>query len=75
MKQKTNDKNKEVKMRFREKMAILMVATLISFVVFSLIAAPAVDIVKVGKDAGYEIISNVLAKKAVNTHQSSNMTG
>lgn len=62
-------------MKFKAKLAILMVATLISFVGFSLIAAPAVDIVKIGKDAGYETISSVLAQKAASAQQSSNITG
>ena len=52
----------EVKMRLREKIGILALAVFLSFVAFSMIAAPAIDIVKVGKFAGYEIISNVLAK-------------
>lgn len=52
----------EVKMRLREKIGIFMLAVLLTFAVFSMIAAPAVDIVKVGKFAGYEIISNVLAQ-------------
>jgi hypothetical protein len=52
----------EVKMRVREKIGILVLAIFLSFVAFSMIAAPAVDIVKVGKYAGYEIISNVLAR-------------
>lgn len=52
----------EVKMRLREKIGILVLAVFLSFLAFSLIAAPAVDIVKVGKYAGYEIISNVLAR-------------
>ena len=52
----------EVKMRLREKIGIFVLAVFISFTAFSLIAAPAVDIVKIGKYAGYEIISNVLAQ-------------
>ena len=62
-------------MKFKAKLAILMVATLISFVGFSLIAAPAVAIVKIGKDAGYETISRMLAQKAAPAQQSSNITG
>jgi hypothetical protein len=52
----------EVKMRFREKIGILALAVFLSLAAFSMIAAPAIDIVKVGKFAGYEIISNALAK-------------
>ena len=56
--------NKENKMKLRNKLAIFLVAVLITFVGFSLISSPSVDILKVGKKAGYEIISNVLAKEA-----------
>lgn len=62
MKEKSN---KENKMRFREKALILLVAVVISLAAFSLISAPAVDMVKVGKQAGYEIIANWLAKTNV----------
>jgi hypothetical protein len=58
----TSQMKQEIKMRLREKIGILALAVFLSFVAFSMIAAPAVDIVKVGKYAGNEIISNVLAK-------------
>lgn len=51
-------------MKLIDKLAILLVAVLITLVGFSLIASPSVDILKVGKKAGYEIISNVLAEEA-----------
>lgn len=51
-------------MKLRNKLAIFLVAVLITFVGFSLIASPSVDILKVGKKAGYEIISNMLAQEA-----------
>lgn len=51
-------------MKLRDKLAIFLVAVLITFVGFSLIASSSVEILKVGKKAGYEIISNVLAKEA-----------
>ena len=57
--------NKENKMRFREKALVLLVAVVISLAAFSLISAPAVDMVKVGKQAGYEIITNWLASADV----------
>jgi hypothetical protein len=57
-------KEKENRMRFIDKLAIFLVAVLITFVGFSLIASPSVDMLKLGKKAGYEIISNVLAKEA-----------
>ena len=49
-------------MRLKEKIGILALAMFLSFAAFSIIAAPAIDIVKIGKYAGNEIISNVLAK-------------
>jgi hypothetical protein len=58
----TSQMKQEVKMRFKEKIGILALAMFLSFAAFSMIAAPAIDIVKVGKYAGYEIISNVLAQ-------------
>jgi predicted exporter len=57
-------KNKENKMKLRNKLAIFLVAVLITFVGFSLIASSSVDMLKMGKKAGYEIISNVLANEA-----------
>lgn len=58
----SNQMLQEVKMKLREKIGIFLLAVFISFAAFSMIAAPAVDIVKIGKYAGYEIISNVLAQ-------------
>lgn len=52
-------------MKFKEKAVIFLAATLISFVGFGLIAFPYVDILVVGKEAGYEQISNFLAKSDV----------
>ena len=49
-------------MKFGSKVAIFLAAALITFVGFSMIASPAVDMAKVGKEAGYEIITNYLAK-------------
>jgi cell division protein FtsL len=66
--------NKENKMRLIEKALILLVAIIISLVAFSLISAPAVDMVKVGKQADYEIITNWLAKVDAASHQSSTST-
>ncbi|MFC2169255.1 hypothetical protein ACFLRM_01640 [Acidobacteriota bacterium] len=49
-------------MRLRTKIAILMVAVTLTFVGFNMIASPsAVEMITVGNEAGYEIISNVLA--------------
>ena len=49
-------------MNMKERVMIFIAAILITLVGFSLISSPAVDMVKVGKEAGYEIISNWLAK-------------
>jgi len=55
--------DKETKMSFKAKVAIFLLAMLITLTGFNLIASSSVlDILKVGKKAGYEIISNVLAK-------------
>jgi hypothetical protein len=51
-------------MRLRTKFTIFLAAVLLTFVGFNLIAfAPAVDLLKLGKEAGNEIIANVLAKE------------
>ncbi len=52
-----------------------MMAVLLTFVGFSLIASPSIEIMKVGKEAGYEIISNYLAKEEAVTHHSVSPTG
>lgn len=49
-------------MRFKEKLAILATALILTLAGFNAIAAPTVDILKVGKEAGYQIIANYLAK-------------
>jgi hypothetical protein len=55
--------DKETKMSFKAKVAIFLLATLITLTGFNLIASSsALDILKMGKKAGYEIIANVLAK-------------
>jgi len=48
---------------------IFMAAVLVTLVGFSLISSPAVDMIKVGKEAGYEIITNWLAKADAAHHQ------
>ena len=58
-----NKLDKEIKMSFKAKVAIFLLATLITLTGFNLIASSsALDIMKVGKKAGYGIIANVLAK-------------
>jgi hypothetical protein len=49
-------------MKLKEKIAIVAAAVALSVAGFNLIAGPTVDILKVGHQAGYEIIANYLAK-------------
>lgn len=50
-------------MNFKAKVAILLVAVLVSVAGFNLIASSsAIDMMKVGKKAGYKIIANVQAE-------------
>lgn len=51
-------------MKLRDKLAIFAIACLITFVGFSLIASPSVEMLKLGKSAGNEMISNYLAEEA-----------
>jgi len=57
-------------MKFKTKVAILLAAVLLTFLGFNLIASSGVELVKVGKQAGYEIISNYLAKADTASHYS-----
>ena len=48
-------------MKLKTKIMIFAAAILLSFVLFSLISSPsAVEMVKTGKQAGYQIISNIV---------------
>lgn len=49
-------------MRLKEKIGIFLAATLLTLIGFNFIAAPTVDMMKIGKQAGYEMIANYLAK-------------
>ncbi len=63
-------------MRFKTKVAIFMLAVLLTFIGFNLmISSAAVDLVKVGNKAGYEIISNVLASEQTIPQHSTSITG
>jgi predicted exporter len=62
-------------MRFRTKVVILIAAVLLTLVSFNMIASSAVDIMKIGKLAGNEIIANVLAKAKAVDHHSNLMKG
>lgn len=51
-------------MKFRTKFAIFLMAVFLTFVGFNLMTfSPAVDLLKLGKEAGNEIIANVLVKE------------
>jgi hypothetical protein len=61
-------------MSLKAKVAILLLATLITLAGFNLIASSsALDMLKVGKKAGYEIISNVLAKADTGSYRSASI--
>jgi hypothetical protein len=49
-------------MRLKEKIVILVASALLSLAAFSLIAGPSIDMVKMGKKAGYEMIASYLEK-------------
>ncbi len=52
---------KEEKMRLVTKIEIFLMAAILTFFLFNLfIPSSAVELVTIGKQAGYEIISNVL---------------
>jgi hypothetical protein len=58
-------------MSLKAKLAILLAAVLITLAGFNLIASsPALDIMKVGKKAGFEIIANVLAEAEAHASRS-----
>lgn len=58
-------------MRFRTKALIFLAAVLISLIGFGLVASPAVDIIVVGKKAGYQMITNFLAKTDLSVYKNS----
>jgi heme/copper-type cytochrome/quinol oxidase subunit 4 len=69
MKFKRKKRDRRYKMSFKSRVAIFVLAVLLTFVGFNLIASSAaVDLVKVGNLAGYEIISNVLAQSEAVIH-------
>jgi len=57
-------------MRLREKALIFIAAIVLTFLGFSLISSSSTCMLKVGKDAGYEIIENYLAETCTDTHYS-----
>ncbi len=56
-------KKKEIKMKFKEKVAIFVVALILSFLLFNSIGSPSLSLLRLGKEAGNEIISNYLANE------------
>ena len=60
-------------MSFKAKIAILLLAVFITLAGFSIISAPAVDLMKIGKKAGYQIIANVLARAEQTPTRSASM--
>ena len=51
-------------MRLSTKISIFLTAVILTFAGFNLIAfSPAMDLLRIGKKAGNEIIANVLAKE------------
>ena len=67
---------KEKTMNLKAKLAIFLVAILLTFLGFNLIASSgAVDLMKVGKRAGHQIIVTVLANSDTASHHSPNIKG
>lgn len=63
-------------MRFKTKVMIFLAAMLITLVGFNFIASSAaLDIMKLGKQAGYEIIANYLAEADAAAHRSASTRG
>jgi hypothetical protein len=56
-------------MTLKTKLVILAAAFLLTIVGFDLIAAPALEIMRVGKEAGYDHIINYLSKTDAAGHR------
>jgi len=55
-----NNKNEKI-MRLITNVEIFLMAVILTFFLFNMIISPsAVELIKIGKQAGYEIISNVV---------------
>lgn len=55
-----NNKNEKI-MRLITKIEIFLVALVLTFFLFNMMVSPsAMELMKIGKQAGYEIISNVV---------------
>jgi hypothetical protein len=57
-------------MRFREKALIFVAAIVLTFLGFSLIGSSSTCMLKIGKEAGYEIIENYLAETCLDPRYS-----
>jgi hypothetical protein len=55
-------------MKLKEKIAIIIVAVFSSFLLFGLIASPSECILKVGNEAGFEMIGNYLAESDLSSN-------
>ena len=55
-------------MRIKQKLVILAAAVLLTFFGFNLLAAPSVDLIKAGKDAGTLSLAEFLAQPDVTVH-------
>ena len=62
---------KENKMKLKNKVSIFLAAVILTFVGMNLIASPFTGVLNVGKEAGYDFISNHQAKIDTETYQSS----
>ena len=55
-------------MKTKQKLVIVVAAVLLTFFGFSLLAAPAVDLIKTGKDAGNLPLAEFVAQADVTVH-------
>jgi hypothetical protein len=55
-------------MKTKQKLVIFVAAILLSLFAFSLMAAPSVELIKTGKDAGTQSLASFLAKADVTVH-------
>ena len=58
-------KKRRLKVKFKEKVAIFVVALLLSFLLFNAIGSSSVSLLRLGKEAGNEIISNYLLNEGI----------
>jgi hypothetical protein len=58
-------------MKTKQKLAILLVAVLLTFFGFSLMASPFAELMKTGKDIGTQTLAGYLVKADVTVHANS----